>query len=52
MKNKRLIALTLSAVMFVSMLTSCINAKKSDKVVKEDDPWFESTRFDIDSEIP
>ena len=52
MKNKRLIALTLSAVMFVSILTSCINAKKSDKVVKEDDPWFESTRFDIDSEIP
>ena len=52
MKNKRLIALTLSAVLFVSMLTSCINAKKSDNVVKEDDPWFESTKFVLDSEIP
>ncbi len=52
MKNKSLIAITLSAVMLVSMLASCTNVKKSSKEVKEDDPWFESTRFDIDSEIP
>ena len=52
MKNKRLIALIMAFVMVLPMISSCTNAKKSSKVVQEDDPWYDSTKFAIESDIP
>ena len=52
MKNKRSIAIIMTIVMLLPMLTSCSDSKKSSKVVQEDDPWYDSTKFKIDSDIP
>lgn len=44
--------MAMSIVMLVTMLSSCKSVKKSSDIVKEDDPWFESTRFELQSEMP
>ena len=50
MKKLRCIALILSVSMLMPMLCSC--AKKSkNTTVRKDDPWFESTRFDLKTDI-
>ena len=45
----------LSAVMAIAMLmpvlTSCKTGKIGKKVVKEDDPWYESTRFELSQDL-
>ena len=52
MRRTRFLAVTMAAVMSVSMFTSCkASAKKGAKVVKEDDPWYESTRFELMKDI-
>ena len=52
MKHLRPVAMAMSIVMLVTMLSSCHAVKKSSNVVKEDDPWFESTRFELEPDIP
>ena len=42
------VAITMVIVMLVTMLTSCSSAKKGDNVVKEDDPWYETTRIKLE----
>ena len=39
-------------VMLLTMLSSCNSVKKNSNVVKEDDPWFESTRFELQPDMP
>ena len=52
MRRTRFLAVTMAAVMLSSMFTSCkASAKKGTKVVKEDDPWYESTRFELMKDI-
>ena len=52
MRRTRFLAVTMAAVMLSSMFTSCkASAKKGAKVVKEDDPWYESTRFELMKDI-
>ena len=52
MRRAKILAVTMAAVMSVSMFTSCkASAKKGAKVVKEDDPWYESTRFELMKDI-
>ena len=52
MKNKRFMAVIMTVVMLFPVLTSCAKAKNSANLVKEDDPWFDSTKFAIESDIP
>ena len=42
------VAITMVIVMLVTMLASCSSAKKGDNVVKEDDPWYETTRIKLE----
>ena len=52
MRRTKILAVTMAVVMSVSMFTSCkASAKKGAKVVKEDDPWYESTRFELMKDI-
>ena len=46
-KNKPL-SVAMAVVMLLTMLTSCSRVKNENKtVVKEEDPWYETTRFKI-----
>ena len=47
MKKVRPVAVAMVMVMLMTILSSCSSARKADNVVKEDDPWFESTRFQV-----
>ena len=51
MKKVRPFAMTMVMVMLLTILSSCSSVTKADNVVKEDDPWFESTRFEITPEV-
>ena len=49
MRKTKLLAVTMAAVMSMSMFTSCkASSKKGANVVKEDDPWYESTKFELE----
>ena len=49
MKKIKALALVMAVAMLQPLLMSC-SANKNDAVVKEDDPWYESTRFELDSD--
>ena len=51
MKRSVPVAVVMSIVMLLSMLASCSSVKKENDVVKEDDPWYESTRFKLDKAV-
>ena len=51
MKMIRPAAFVMTAVMLMTMLSSCSSGKKKKNVVKEDDPWYESTRFQLDNDM-
>ena len=51
MKIIKPLAVTMAVIMLMPMLMSCSSAKKSVNVVKEDDPWYETTRFKINKAI-
>lgn len=51
MKKIKPAAVVMSAIMLLTMLSSCSSGKKSKNVVKEDDPWYDSTRFQIKDDI-
>lgn len=52
MKRIKVLAVAVSMVMLLTVLPSCSSVKKSANVVKEDDPWYESTRFMLYPDVP
>ena len=51
MRRIKLISAILVIAMLVPVLTSCKSGKKGSNVVKEDDPWFETTRFKLEKNL-
>ena len=51
MKKLKPVVVAMAVVMLVQTLASCTSAKKKANVVKEDDPWYESTIFDLEKKI-
>ena len=52
MKRVKFISVAMAAVVLATMLTSCFTStKKGSTVVKEDDPWYESTKFEMVRDI-
>ncbi len=49
MKKIKITALIMSVIMLQPVLLSCA-AKKQEMVVKEDDPWYESYRFSLETD--
>ena len=49
MKRLKITALIMAVLMLQPMVLSC-TAKKKEMVVKEDDPWYESYRFQLDND--
>ena len=45
------LAVTMAAVMLVTMLMSCSSVRKGSKVVKEDDPWYKTTKFELSDDL-
>lgn len=52
MKIIKPLAVTMAVIMLMPMVMSCTSAKKSANVVKEDDPWYESNRFELKKDMP
>ena len=50
MQYKRITALALAVSMLAPMITSCAKSNTKNIVVKEDDPWYESVRFDLETD--
>ena len=50
MRNKKTIALALAVSILVPMFTSCAKSSTKNVIVKEDDPWYESVRFDLETD--
>ena len=51
MKKTKLLAAAMTAVMLMTLFTSCSSGKKGSKTVKKDDPWYETTRVKINRDI-
>ena len=51
MRGIKLLSVSMTAVMLMPMLMSCSKAEKSADVVKEDDPWYESTKFELAQDL-
>lgn len=51
MRKIRFPAVVMAIVMLMPALMSCRSVKTSENVVKEDDPWYETTRFKLDKDI-
>ncbi|MBO4578961.1 MAG: extracellular solute-binding protein [Clostridiales bacterium] len=52
MKKVKLLSLTMAAVVLMTTLTSCFTSTKKGKTtVEEDDPWYESTKFEMVRDI-
>ena len=47
----RFLSAVVAIAMLMPMLTSCKSGKIGKKVVKEDDPWYESTRFELSQDL-
>ena len=48
----KLAAVAMTMVMLLTIFSSCSSVKKESIVIKEDDTWYESTRFKLDRAIP
>lgn len=51
MRKLKLLAFAMVLIMLAPMLMSCSKGKEKSIVVKEDDPWYESTRFVLDKDV-
>ena len=51
MRKSRMPAAAMAIVMLMPMLMSCSSGKKSSNVVKADDPWYETTRFQLEKDL-
>ena len=47
----RFLSAVVAIAMLMPMLTSCKSGKIGKKVVKEDDPWYESSRFELAQDL-
>ena len=50
MKKIKMLSLAMAVVMLAPSLFACSKSKSKITKVKEDDPWFESVRFELESE--
>lgn len=50
MKRIRVIAFAMTVIMLQSLLPACSAKTKEVTVVKEDDPWYESSRFVLEND--
>ena len=51
MRKLKSVVIAMIFVMLMQILASCSAVKKKNNVVKEDDPWYESTIFDLKKEV-
>jgi hypothetical protein len=51
MKKIKVIALAMAVLMLQPVLLACSAKTEKKTTVKEDDPWYESVRFDLDPEM-
>ena len=51
MGKTRFFAIVLAIVMLTPVLTSCRAGKNKNNVVKADDPWYESTKFELKMDL-
>ena len=51
MRKIKITAVVLAVTMLMPILTSCSSGNKATTVVKEDDPWYESTKFKLNRDI-
>ena len=51
MGKSKLLALVICFAILMSVFTSCSAEKKGQKIVKAEDPWFESTRFKLEKNL-
>ena len=52
MRKIRPLAMAMSIVMLMTVfVSSCSSSKKTKKVVKEDDPWYRTTKFELSSDL-
>lgn len=47
MRKIKIVSVVMAAAMLMPVLTSCKSGKPGSNVVKADDPWFETTRFEL-----
>ena len=50
MKKLKILSLVMVVVVLVPLLLSCSKTVSKDIKVKETDPWYESVRFELESE--
>ena len=51
MGKSKLLALVICFAILMSVFTSCSAEKKGKKIVKDDDTWFEYTRFKLEKNL-
>ena len=51
MRRIKVFSVIMTAVMLMPVLMSCSKAKTKATVVKEDDPWYESTKFKLSEDL-
>ena len=51
MRSVKPVAFILAVVILMPMLMSCRSGNKSSNVVKADDPWYETTKFEMKKDI-
>ena len=52
MRRTRLLAISMAFILLVSAFTSCTKSGgKGNNKVKADDPWYESTRFELAQDL-
>ncbi|MBQ1744140.1 MAG: hypothetical protein II046_04265, partial [Clostridiales bacterium] len=51
MRSVKTAAFILAVVILMPMLMSCRSGNKSSNVVKADDPWYETTKFEMKKDI-
>ena len=51
MRSVKPVAFILAVVILMPMLMSCRSGNKSSSVVKADDPWYETTKFEMKKDI-
>ncbi len=51
MGKTKIYAVIMAAVLLLPVFASCSSGTKKTNVVKEDDPWYESARFEMKKDI-
>lgn len=51
MKKVKHIAVTMVIIMLITMFSSCSSVRKNTNVVKEDDPWYETTGIKLEKNL-